>query len=101
MPIVPGPGAEFADFGDRDLLFGLTSEEAWVNLTENDLQVSGICGNYPGKKHAKKYINYTLFVFNPPFLLKTSSQITMPYFITVKRNEEIRVILIIPRSFCF
>lgn len=39
MPIVPGPGAEFADFGDRDLLFGLTSEEAWVNLSEDDLQV--------------------------------------------------------------
>ncbi|XP_025075176.1 neuroligin-1 [Pogonomyrmex barbatus] len=38
MPIVPGPGAEFADFGDRDLLFGLTSEEAWVNLTKEDLQ---------------------------------------------------------------
>ncbi|KAL6432160.1 hypothetical protein ACFW04_006691 [Cataglyphis niger] len=38
MPIVPGPGAEFADFGDRDLLFGLTSEEAWVNFTEEDLQ---------------------------------------------------------------
>ncbi|XP_014488378.1 PREDICTED: neuroligin-1-like [Dinoponera quadriceps] len=38
MPIVPGPGAEFADFGDRDLLFGLTSEEAWVNLSEDDLQ---------------------------------------------------------------
>ncbi|KAL0105708.1 hypothetical protein PUN28_015876 [Cardiocondyla obscurior] len=38
MPIVPGPGAEFADFGDRDLLFGLTSEESWVNLTEEDLQ---------------------------------------------------------------
>jgi len=43
MPIVPGPGAEFANFGNRDLLFGLTSEEAWVNLTEEDLQVSGIC----------------------------------------------------------
>jgi len=42
MPIVPGPGAEFANFGNRDLLFGLTSEEAWVNLTEEDLQVSGI-----------------------------------------------------------
>ncbi|XP_072751253.1 neuroligin-1 [Anoplolepis gracilipes] len=38
MPIVPGPGAEFADFGNRDLLFGLTSEEAWVNFTEEDLQ---------------------------------------------------------------
>ncbi|KYN31771.1 Neuroligin-1 [Trachymyrmex septentrionalis] len=38
MPIVPGPGAEFADFGNRDLLFGLTSDEAWVNLTEEDLQ---------------------------------------------------------------
>ncbi|KYN05223.1 Neuroligin-3 [Cyphomyrmex costatus] len=40
MPIVPGPGAEFADFGNRDLLFGLTSDEAWVNLTERDLQRS-------------------------------------------------------------
>jgi len=39
MPIVPGPGSEFADFGNRDLLFGLTSEEAWVNFTEEDLQV--------------------------------------------------------------
>ncbi|XP_025153435.1 uncharacterized protein LOC105182503 isoform X2 [Harpegnathos saltator] len=38
MPIVPGPGAEFADFGNRDLLFGLTSEEAWLNLSEDDLQ---------------------------------------------------------------
>ncbi|GAB1862912.1 Neuroligin-1-like isoform X2 [Camponotus japonicus] len=38
MPIVPGPGSEFADFGNRDLLFGLTSEEAWVNFTEEDLQ---------------------------------------------------------------
>lgn len=39
MPILPGPGAEFADFGDRDLLFGLTSEEAWINLSEEDLKV--------------------------------------------------------------
>lgn len=39
MPIVPGPGSEFADFGNRDLLFGLTSEEAWGNFTEEDLQV--------------------------------------------------------------
>ncbi|KYM81026.1 Neuroligin-1 [Atta colombica] len=38
MPIVPGPGTEFADFGNRDLLFGLTSDEAWVNLTKEDLQ---------------------------------------------------------------
>ncbi|XP_020284974.1 neuroligin-1-like [Pseudomyrmex gracilis] len=38
LPIAPGPGVEFADFGDRDLLFGLTSEEAWVNLTKEDLQ---------------------------------------------------------------
>ena len=39
MPLVPGPGAEFANFGDRDLLLGLTSEEAWVSLTDDDLQV--------------------------------------------------------------
>jgi len=51
MPIVPGPGAEFANFGNRDLLFGLTSEEAWVNLTEEDLQVSGIrnCNDHSEK----------------------------------------------------
>lgn len=40
MPLVPGPGTEFASFGDRDLLLGLTSEEAWVNLTDEDVQVS-------------------------------------------------------------
>lgn len=40
MPLVPGPGTEFANFGDRDLMLGLTSEEAWVNLTDEDLQVS-------------------------------------------------------------
>ncbi|XP_076244904.1 neuroligin-4, X-linked isoform X2 [Calliopsis andreniformis] len=38
MPLVPGPGTEFASFGDRDLLLGLTSEEAWVNLTDDDIQ---------------------------------------------------------------
>ncbi|XP_014610613.1 PREDICTED: neuroligin-1-like [Polistes canadensis] len=38
MPLVPGPGAEFANFGDRDLLLGLTSDEAWLNLTDQDLQ---------------------------------------------------------------
>lgn len=38
MPLLPGPGAEFANFGDRDLLLGLTSEEAWVNLTDEDIQ---------------------------------------------------------------
>ncbi|XP_046835012.1 neuroligin-1-like isoform X3 [Vespa crabro] len=38
MPLVPGPGAEFANFGNRDLLLGLTSDEAWVNLTDEDLQ---------------------------------------------------------------
>ncbi|XP_017889552.1 neuroligin-1-like isoform X3 [Ceratina calcarata] len=38
MPLVPGPGTEFANFGERDLLLGLTSEEAWVNLTDEDLQ---------------------------------------------------------------
>ncbi|XP_076391761.1 neuroligin-1 [Megachile rotundata] len=37
MPLVPGPGTEFANFADRDLLLGLTSEEAWVNLTDEDL----------------------------------------------------------------
>lgn len=40
MPLVPGPGTEFANFADRDLLLGLTSEEAWVNLTDEDLMVS-------------------------------------------------------------
>lgn len=40
MPLVPGPGTEFASFGDRDLLLGLTSEEAWVNLSDEDVQVS-------------------------------------------------------------
>lgn len=57
MPIVPGPGAEFADFGNRDLLFGLTSEEAWVNLSEEDLQVSEIPnGGDHSKKEARKRI---------------------------------------------
>ncbi|XP_034173229.1 neuroligin-1 [Osmia lignaria lignaria] len=37
MPLMPGPGTEFANFADRDLLLGLTSEEAWVNLTDEDL----------------------------------------------------------------
>lgn len=70
MPIVPGPGAEFADFGDRDLLFGLTSEEAWVNLTEEDLQVSEIRSrDHPDKntKNAKEknemYWLYRTFLF--------------------------------------
>ena len=39
MAIVPGPGAEFANFGDHDLLMGLTSGEAWLDLTNDDLQV--------------------------------------------------------------
>ncbi|KAK2587219.1 hypothetical protein KPH14_002959 [Odynerus spinipes] len=38
MPLVPGPGAEFANFGERDLFLGLTSDEAWVNLTDEDIQ---------------------------------------------------------------
>ncbi|XP_071861376.1 neuroligin-1 [Bombus fervidus] len=38
MPLIPGPGTEFANFGDRDLLLGLTTEEAWINLTDDDLQ---------------------------------------------------------------
>lgn len=39
MPSIPGPGSEFAEFGDRDVLMGLTSDEAWLDLTEEDLQV--------------------------------------------------------------
>ncbi|XP_031786863.1 neuroligin-1 isoform X2 [Nasonia vitripennis] len=38
MPLVPGPGSEFANFGDRDVLMGLTSDEAWLELTEQDLE---------------------------------------------------------------
>ncbi|XP_076280618.1 neuroligin-1 [Lasioglossum baleicum] len=38
MPLMPGPGTEFASFDGRDLLLGLTSEEAWVNLTDDDIQ---------------------------------------------------------------
>ena len=47
MPLMPGPGSEFANFGDRDVLMGLTSDEAWLELTEQDLEVS--CDNYCGK----------------------------------------------------
>ncbi|XP_023247129.1 neuroligin-4, Y-linked-like [Copidosoma floridanum] len=36
--LMPGPGSEFANFGDHDLLMGLTSDEAWLELTEQDLQ---------------------------------------------------------------
>jgi len=39
MSIVFGPGSEFADFGGREILFGLTSEEAWLDLSEEDLEV--------------------------------------------------------------
>ena len=42
MPLTPGPGAEFATFGDRDLIMGLTSVEACLDLSEDDLQVSGV-----------------------------------------------------------
>ncbi|XP_066583918.1 uncharacterized protein [Prorops nasuta] len=38
LSVVPGSGAEFANFGERDILLGLTSEEAWVNLTDDDLE---------------------------------------------------------------
>ncbi|XP_058802673.1 neuroligin-1-like [Phymastichus coffea] len=38
MPLLPGPGAEFANFGDRDVLMGLTSDEAWLELAEQDLE---------------------------------------------------------------
>ncbi|XP_011500600.1 PREDICTED: neuroligin-1 [Ceratosolen solmsi marchali] len=38
MPLMPGPGSEFANFGDRDVLMGLTSDEAWLELAEQDLE---------------------------------------------------------------
>jgi len=86
MPIVPGPGAEFADFGNRDLLFGLTSDEAWVNLTKEDLQVSGIRNRYAHSeknrvKENTKYINYTVvsFLFGSLVFLANFS-ITVPCF---------------------
>ncbi|KAK0163026.1 hypothetical protein PV327_006740 [Microctonus hyperodae] len=37
LPLVPGPGSEFAALGNRDLLIGLTSCEAWLDLSEDDL----------------------------------------------------------------
>lgn len=40
LPLVPGPGSEFAALGNRDLLMGLTSCEAWLDLSEDDLKVS-------------------------------------------------------------
>lgn len=39
MPLTPGPGSEFATFGDRDLIMGLTSVEACLDLSADDLQV--------------------------------------------------------------
>lgn len=51
MPLVPGPGSEFANFGDRDVLMGLTSDEAWLELTEQDLEVRYI--------HTHTYILYS------------------------------------------
>ncbi|XP_051158312.1 neuroligin-1-like isoform X1 [Leptopilina boulardi] len=38
MPLTPGPGSEFATFGDRDLIMGLTSVEACLDLSADDLQ---------------------------------------------------------------
>ncbi|KAH0554197.1 neuroligin-1 [Cotesia glomerata] len=38
LPLVPGPGSEFAALGNRDLLMGLTSCEAWLDLSEDDLK---------------------------------------------------------------
>ncbi|KAJ8686523.1 hypothetical protein QAD02_022317 [Eretmocerus hayati] len=38
MPQVPSPGIELATFGDLDVLMGLTSDEAWLELTEQDLE---------------------------------------------------------------
>lgn len=42
MPLLPGPGSEFANFGDCDVLMGLTTDEAWLELTEQDLEVRSI-----------------------------------------------------------
>lgn len=44
MPLTQGPGAEFASFGDRDLIMGLTSVEACLDLSEDDIEVSGFKG---------------------------------------------------------
>ncbi|XP_046737466.1 neuroligin-1-like isoform X2 [Diprion similis] len=38
ISVIPGPGAEYAAFGQRDLLMGLTSGEAWLDLTDEDFQ---------------------------------------------------------------
>ncbi|XP_014235905.1 neuroligin-1-like [Trichogramma pretiosum] len=38
MPLMPGSGSELANFGGRDVLMGLTSDEAWLELTEQDLE---------------------------------------------------------------
>ncbi|XP_063993717.1 neuroligin-1-like [Diachasmimorpha longicaudata] len=38
LPLVPGPGGEFATLGDRDLLIGLTTNEAWLDLSEDDMK---------------------------------------------------------------
>lgn len=39
-PLGPGPGSEFAALHNRDLLIGLTSSEAWLDLNDDDLKVS-------------------------------------------------------------
>ncbi|XP_034951793.1 neuroligin-1-like isoform X2 [Chelonus insularis] len=38
LPLFPGPGSEFAALGNRDLLLGLTSCEAWLDISEDDLK---------------------------------------------------------------
>ncbi|XP_020710204.2 neuroligin-1 [Athalia rosae] len=38
ISVIPGPGAEYAAFGQRDLLMGLTSGEAWLDFTDEDFQ---------------------------------------------------------------
>lgn len=53
MSIVSGPGSEFADFGTREILFGLTSEEAWVNLSEEDLQVRSRHNRRSGRRETR------------------------------------------------
>lgn len=38
-PLLSSPGSEFAAFNNRDILIGLTSSEAWLDLNEDDFKV--------------------------------------------------------------
>ena len=65
MPLMPGSGSEFANFGDRDVLMGLTTDEAWLELTDQDLEVSLACCQ------VSKIRVSPLFKINVPLFLHT------------------------------